>query len=395
MANHKNHCQKTAAQNNPGLKAKFNEYLAALEKVPQVGALPDPQIAFGYFIQPVETRVGPQQARFGATQMFPWFGTLQTKQNMAAEMAKAKYEAFEEAKSNLFYQVKANWYRLYVTGSAVEITQKNMAILNTFKKLIYIKMESGTASAVDGYRLEMELLDLQDQLAYLRDEINKQIISFNKLLNVNESDLIFIPDLLETDTLDVDRAAILDSIRTNNHLVLQAEYVKASREYQQELAEKAGKPEFSVGFEYIMTGKSQNSMLSAAESGKDALLLPRVGVSIPLYRKKYESMVKEAMYEMEASNYDKSNKTNVLEIVFEKAYADYKNAKRGIDLHEKQYELTQKAMQILEAEYAVDGKNFEEVLRMERKALMHSLMLEKSRADLNEAVSFIEYLMGN
>ena len=52
-----------AAQNNPGIKAKFNEYLASLEKVPQIGALPDPQVTFGYFIQPVETRVGPQRAK--------------------------------------------------------------------------------------------------------------------------------------------------------------------------------------------------------------------------------------------------------------------------------------------------------------------------------------------
>ena len=51
----------TAAVNNPGLKAKFNEYLAALEQIPQAGSIPDPQLAFGYFIQPVETRNGPQR----------------------------------------------------------------------------------------------------------------------------------------------------------------------------------------------------------------------------------------------------------------------------------------------------------------------------------------------
>ncbi|MBA7555902.1 hypothetical protein ES705_48594 [subsurface metagenome] len=40
----------TAAENNPGLKAKFNEYMAALEVAPQVSALPDPQFAFSYLI---------------------------------------------------------------------------------------------------------------------------------------------------------------------------------------------------------------------------------------------------------------------------------------------------------------------------------------------------------
>ena len=41
-----------AAENNPGLNAKFKDYMAAMEKVPQAGGLPDPQFAFGYFIQP-------------------------------------------------------------------------------------------------------------------------------------------------------------------------------------------------------------------------------------------------------------------------------------------------------------------------------------------------------
>ena len=61
----------TAAENNPELKARFNEYMAALEQVPQVKSLADPRIAFGYFIQPVETRVGPQNAKISIDQMFP------------------------------------------------------------------------------------------------------------------------------------------------------------------------------------------------------------------------------------------------------------------------------------------------------------------------------------
>ena len=87
-----------AAENNPGLRVKFNEYMAALEVAPQVKALPDPQAAFAYFISPVETRVGPQQFRFSASQMFPWFGTLQIQENVANQVAKAKYEVFLESK---------------------------------------------------------------------------------------------------------------------------------------------------------------------------------------------------------------------------------------------------------------------------------------------------------
>ncbi len=383
---------KTASENNPGLKAKFSEYMAALEKVPQVGTLPDPQIAFGIFIQPVETRVGPQLARFSAVQMFPWFGTLGAKEDVSTEMAKAKYETFGEAKSKLFYNVKSTWYNLYFTKSAIRITIENIAILNTFRKLALIKIEAGMASAVDELRVEMEILDLDNQLKFLLDKLNVQKIAFNNLLNVEESSVIILPDLLATFEMNIDRKAILDSIMANNHQVLQLEFRQASFEYQQIVAKKMGIPNFSVGMDYIMVGNSSN--LASGESGKDAIFLPKVGISIPLYRKKYTSMVKEAVFLHEAIQYKKDDKVNILESVYERAYIDYLDAERRMELHTKQLALAQKSLRILESEYATNGKNFEEILRMERQVLKHNLKLEKSRSDMNAFVAFINYLMG-
>ncbi len=54
-----------AALNNPGLEAAFNRWKAALEEVPQVKSLPDPRFNYKYFIQEVETRVGPQRQSLG------------------------------------------------------------------------------------------------------------------------------------------------------------------------------------------------------------------------------------------------------------------------------------------------------------------------------------------
>jgi outer membrane protein, heavy metal efflux system len=383
-----------AADNNPGLKGKFSEYMAALEKVPQVGALPDPQVAFGYFVQPVETKVGPQQARFSIGQMFPWFGTLSAKEDVATQMAKAKYEMFKEAKSKLFYNVKSTWYNLYFTNSAIKITRENIDILNTFQKLALVKIEAGKASAVDEIRVEMEILDLENQLSLLLDKLNTQKVAFNNLLNIDSSTDVRIPELLDTLEMVFSRQAILDSIRDNNHQVLNLEFQEASYEYQQIVAKKMGKPDFSIGLDYIVTGESSNSALPASESGKDAILLPKVGISIPLYRKKYTSMVKEAVLMQEATQDQKIDKINVLETVYEKANTDYQDSKRRVSLHQKQLELAHKALRILESEYATDGENFEEILRMERQVLMHSLELEKSRSDLNASIAFINYLMG-
>ena len=61
---------------NPGLKAAFHKWQAALRKVDYAGALPDPKFSFAYFLREIETKVGPQQAKVSFSQMIPALGKL-------------------------------------------------------------------------------------------------------------------------------------------------------------------------------------------------------------------------------------------------------------------------------------------------------------------------------
>jgi len=385
---------QSAAENNPGLRARFNQYLAALEVGPQVGTLPDPQFAFGYFIQPVETRVGPQHAKISLSQMFPWFGTLGAKEDIAVQQAKARFEAFEEAKSKLFYDVKAVYYNLYFSEKAIEKTKENIDILNSFSTLALIKVEAGLASAVDELRIEMEIADLENQLALLRDQYFVQLVNFNNLLDTNENSPVEIPDSLWAEEFPYDRQSILDSIHANNHQLLSYDYQFQSFLSKEQASRKTGFPNFSIGVDYIFIGKSQNPALEASQSGKDAILFPKIGISIPLYRKKYNAMVKEAVYLQKSVSDQKVEKKNVLETLFENTNKNYRDADRRLKLYQRQRILAYQAMHILQTEYSTQNKNFEEILRMERRLLKYSLELEKARADKNAAVAFTEYLIG-
>ena len=381
------------AENNPGLKAKFLEYNAALEKVPQVGTLPDPTISFGYFISPVETRVGPQQAKFGITQMFPWFGTLNAQEDVVIERAKAKYEVFEEAKSKLFFDIKAAYYNLYFVQKGIAITRENIAILNTFQQLALIKVETGKSSVVDEMRVEMEKNELENQLAYLLDTKWVLEVNFNKLLNQPIETSIVVPDDLWDESLAYSKEILLDSISNQNHMIKQLDFKMASFQKQEIAAHKMGGPKISVGMDYILIGNSDNPM-AGNESGKDAILFPKIGITVPLYRKKYKAMINEASLNIEATQYQKEDKQNQLTILFEKGYKEYKDGDRRIVLFQKQLKLAEKSLAILLTSYSNNGQNFEEVLRMERKVLKYALELDKAKADKNAAVAFINYLTG-
>lgn len=380
---------ETAAENNPGLKASFNEYLAALEVVPQVSSLPDPQIAFAYFISPVETRMGPQEFKISASQFFPWFGTLKTKEKAAAEMARSKFEAFEETKSKLFNDVKADYFNLYFNQKSMDIILKNIDLLRSIQKMVTIKVESGLVSMVDEYRIQMEINELENQLAYLKDKQWALETSFRNHLNADNQLAIKIPGKLWRTDFPLSRKAALDSVQSKNHQLLQLDFQQIALNYKKEAATREGMPDFKIGLEYIFVGEGENNL-----SGKDAFVFPSVGITIPLYRKKYKAMVQEVVYHEIASQSTIANKSNKLETLFDNAWKDYQDAIRRIDLNESQIQLARKTLTILESEYATANSNFEEILRMERKVLKFNLELEKAVADKQAAIAFINYLMG-
>jgi len=138
-----------AAQNNPELKAYFNEYLSALEAIPHVGSLPDPEVIFGYFIRPMEFLMGNQRAELLLMQMFPWFGTLRLRRDEASRMARARYEAFRDMKNRLYLKVKTSWYELYELEREISIMENNLELLRNLERLALI-MFQGASSGYQG-----------------------------------------------------------------------------------------------------------------------------------------------------------------------------------------------------------------------------------------------------
>ena len=105
-------------------------------------------------------------------------------------------------------------------------------------------------------------------------------------------------------------------------------------------------------------------------------------------------MINEVAYLESAKEYEKLDRKNIIETLFENTWKEFQDADRRIALFIDQLMLAEKSIQLIETEYATANKNFEEILRMERKQLFYALELERARADKQAAVSFIEYLMG-
>ena len=435
-----------SAQNNPALKSSYNQYRASLEMVQQVGSLPDPDITFGVFLKSNQQLMGNQNADIKFMQMFPWFGTLTAAKNEAALMAKARFQEFSEARNRLFFDVKSLYYQLYRLEKEKTLAEKNLKFLKTYEQISLIRFRtSGNATSsndaqsnpappvsnnnngnkggmgnqsqqgmsnqpsssggampsgggampkgkgiVDVLRVQMDIRDLENSIAYLNDQRAPLIARFNTYLNKPLNTEIFIPDTLTALTIDVPIKVLTDCIISNNPMLKMYAAEQESYKAKIEKSRLMGLPMFGLGVDYMLLSKRADVM--GSDNGKD-MIMPMVNLTLPIYRKKYSSMRKEAEYMMNASKYKQANMLNNLQVDLENALLNVKNAERKINLYKFQTTLSNQSLNVLTTTYRTAGLDFEEVLRMQQKLLDYEFKLVEAIVDQNTEVANIGYLI--
>ncbi len=378
---------KIAAENNPGLQAKYKSFEAAMERVAQVSSLPDPNLSFGYFISPVETRVGPQRARFSLTQMFPWFGTLKAQEDVATLMAEAKYQEFLDARNKLLYQVAAAYYPLYELKRLVEIENENISILSSYKDIASVKFQNGKGAMVDVLRVDIMLKDAATNLSILEQKKKPLETRFNKLLNRQEDETIIVQDSLYVENLPVTYRR--DSLLTSNPLLDELNLKIKASEAQELAATKQGMPKIGVGLDYVIVG--QRTDMSVPDNGQD-VLMPMVTMSLPIFRGKYKAAQKEAQLMQESYALQKEDAVNRLTSTYEMIWFEIQKQLDQIILYEEQIMTSQQSLNLLFTAYGNSGKNFEEVLRMQQQILKYQKMKATALSDYNIAIAELDYI---
>jgi outer membrane protein, heavy metal efflux system len=378
---------KIAAENNPGLQAVYKEYEAALQKVSQVNTLPDPVFSFGYFISPVETRVGPQQAKFSLTQMFPWFGTLKAQGDATALMAEAKYMDFIDARNQLYYRVAAAYYPLIELKYWISIEQENIRILESYKTIATQKFKNGAGSMVDALRVDIMLKDAQTNLSILRDKEKPLTTVFNKLLNRPENEIVQFNDSLQAEI--VSEHFRKDSLIASNPNLRALDLKVQAGKAAGFAAQKQGLPKLGVGLDYVIVGERTD--VSLPDNGKD-VLMPMVSISIPIFRGKYKASVKEAQLMQESYAYQKQEVANSLISEYEMVWFEVQQQLQLLSLYEQQIQTTQQSLNLLFTSYGNSGEEFVEVLRMQQQLLKYRKMSATALTQYQVAVAKINYL---
>ncbi|MFV0267011.1 MAG: TolC family protein [Draconibacterium sp.] len=376
-----------AAANNPGLQAKYKDFEAALQKVPQVSSLPDPTFSFGYFVSPVETRVGPQRAKFSLSQMFPWFGTLEAKADAASLMADAKYQSFLDARNQLFYEVAAAYYPLYELNRLKEIEQENIGILESYKTIANTKFKNGLSPMTDVLRVDIMLKDAQTSLSILEMKEKPLLAAFNKLLNREQDKAVTLTDSLPIEIVPANFRK--DSLLTENPMLKALDAKMQASEASETAARLDGLPKLGVGIDYAILGKRTD--MDMADNGKN-VVMPMVSVSIPIFRKKYKAAEKEAQLMQENYSFQKEETILSLTSGYEMIWFQIQQQQELLELYDKQISETGQTLNLLFSAYGNSGKDFEEVLRMQQQLLQYEKKKAMAETQHQTTVAKLNYI---
>ena len=432
-----------AAKNNPAVLQKLAEYKAALQKVPQVGSLPDPDINVGVFLSPMEQLSGNQAADIRLMQMFPWFGVLKNAKDEMSLMAKSKFELYRDTKLQVGYDLQRSWYELHKIRQNIRFSERNLSLLRMLERLATAKFQSvpsgnsaaasgngsfkapvsnqptgssgmntmgnnpsgaqpaspmagnamGTNAAASGlaeiYRIQLEINDLQNNLESLKEQWKTSSAQFNSLLNRSQNDPVTIPDTLVAGTFLTSRMALTDSILHNNPMLEMLRYEEQSLESRKLMVTRMGYPMIGLGVNYSLINKSE--MSTSAMNGKD-MIMPMVTVTLPIYRKKYKALQAEAALLKTANTQNIKSTANALQAESFQANQAFLDAERRVKLYRNQYDLASRTTDILVKGFASSGTGLSDILRVRQQMFDYGYRQMEALADENIAIAWLRRL---
>jgi outer membrane protein TolC len=376
-----------AASKNPGLKALEKEYLASLEKAQQVSQLPDPELGVGVFPLPVETRLGAQIIRVGATQMLPWPGTLDEKADLETTKSKAMKERITMQQIEVFFDLKKAWLKLYEIEKSQAVIRRNTQLLEALEQLALAKVESGKGTASDVLRVQLKTNELQQQLDILEVAKTAPTATINQLLNRDLDTPIGISDSLAFAPLPFDKATFSENISQNHPMLKMLAWQQQASRQSIDLNTLDSKPSFGVGLDYIMVNERTDA--EPAHNGRDIVQL-RGTVKIPLNKTRFGAKEQEEHLKIEAIELQKNDALSRFNALIERAYASYETARMQIDFYKKQKTITEAALRILESEYSAKGSRFDELLQLEKDLVEYDFKILKAVVESHLAKAEVE-----
>lgn len=381
-----------AALNNPGLEAAFNRFKAALEQVPQVKALPDPKFNYKYFIEEVETRVGPQRQSIGLSQAFPWFGKLDLRAGVATQAANAARQRYEATKLKLFFEVKDAYYEYYYLTKSIAVTKENISLIKHLESVAQSRYKAAAGTHSDVIRAQVEMGKLEDRHRTLLDLQHPIVARLNSALNRQVEAEISWPTEIQFDEVDINDRDLLARLIVENPELKALDFEITQNKKSIALAKKDYYPDFTFGLNIIDTGNSPVG--NPSDNGKDPVIAS-VSINIPLWHAKYAAGRRQAKRRYYAARGERTQKSNSLSSQLKMVLYRFRDAERKIDLYrDALLPKAKESLKVTESVFRAGTGSFTDLIDAQRILLEFALSFERALTDRSQSLAKLEMLVG-
>lgn len=380
-----------ALNNNPAIQAAYNEWKAAEYKIKHVKGLPDPMASYAYFGENVETRVGPQENKYGVSQKIPFPGKLSLKGKAQAKHAGMLKEQYEATRREVIKNIEFVYYDLFWVDKAIKITEEEKTIIESLEKVAQRKYESNLTPQQDVIKAQVELSKLIDKLFLLRQNRKSLAAKMNSLLDRPRGTKLGIVSNVEPAEFKYELDDLHRIAGESRQELLAAGLNIERAKYERSLARLDYFPDFTFGVDYIEVGGGSTIQ---SNDGDDAWM-GKVAINVPIWFGKLNAQVKEKKARLESSKKNYENIENRVDYEVEDLYFKITAYKDIISLYKTA--LVPQAEQAFEAArigYETARVDFLNWLDAERVLLQTRLAYYKAIVDYQKSIAYLERVVG-
>jgi cobalt-zinc-cadmium resistance protein CzcA len=319
---------------------------------------------------------------------FSALGSQGSTNRALVRLGETKKEATE---NEVIYQVRQVFHQLIYINARYELLQRQDSIYEGFLKAASLRYQTGETNLLEQTIAEGQLNEARNQLKQLLVEITKLKTQLHLLLNSEElpettSELSPIPFDNVRDTMDYVSSPALSHTRQRVEVAVKEKKLQAAR----------AAPDLLIGFfsQTLVGGPANESGVVA--TGSHRFTGFQLGLALPLWYAPHHARVKAADFDRRVAenNFDYHQKSLRAQIVQAteqlntyKSSLDYYNTS-GLSNADRMLQQSQIAFregEITYAEYLLGVSNAMTI----REGYLTTLN------DYNQAVIYIEYLIGN
>jgi len=380
-----------ALQSNPEVQAAYNNFKAAEYKATQARALPDPMARYTYLGENVETRVGPQEHKYGVSQKLPFPGKLSLKQKAQAKDAEALKERYEATKREVIKDLRFVYFDIFWVDKAIGVTEGEKAILESLENVAQRRFESNLAPQQDVIKAQLELSRLIDKLYLLRQNRKSLIAKLNTILNRSRKTEFGKVSDREPRGFEYSVEELQEMAKGSRQELLAANLNVERAEYEKSLAVLNYLPDITLGFDYIQVGDGKTT---SPNDGDDAWM-GTVAINVPIWFDKLNAQLNEKRSRLSASKDNYKDVVNKVNYEVEDLYFKITTYKDIISLYKSALvPQSEQAFDAAKTGYETGKVDFLNWLDAERMLLQVRLAYYKSIVDYEKSIAYLERVVG-